>query len=209
MVVSVKKEYVTLVEALYPQYNKVDVVGQPSHFIVEFEVTSQEQLYKLESYEPCIVISSVIFDEKWTEEEFKQKALEFRRVNFKSRKKTLHELDGLQGDEFVEALLSFLYTGSTPLEETDVLPVLTSIGSASFVTLYLEAIQQYPESKLQAAILTFLQKVQVDMESLFYKKKALQIGSKLKVRLNKCLSEWVQSDQSSLAFINFIIKLTV
>lgn len=208
MVISIKPVYIPLLYILYPQYNPVKEIQQPDSFILIRDVTSREDFYKISKYPDCLVISKTLFGEQWDEKELCKQALEFRRVNFKSRKKSLPEIESLRDDDFTEALTNFIMTGILPLQEEDIMPVLTSIGSSSFAQVYLTSIQNYPEAKLRAAIMTFLSKIAVGTsESLFYKRKTIQLGSRLKSNLTKSISAYNNSDKSSLAFVEFIMSV--
>lgn len=209
MVISVDPLYKNIIFALYPSFTEVKEIQQPDNFIIQRDIKSQDELHKVSQFKDCIIISNVLFTERWTEKELCEKALEFRRVNFKSRKKTLSEIESLRGEEFCDALLQFIMTGDIPLQDVDIKPVLNAVGSAGFVELYLKAIEEYPERKLQAAILTFLTKLRLgSSDSLFYKKKTQQLGQVLERNINQAILEYTRSDRSSLAFVNFVMSAT-
>lgn len=207
MVINVKPTYLPLLYILYPQYNLVKEIQQPDNFIIVKDITSREDLYKVSKYSDCLIVSKTLFEAQWDEKELCKQALEFRRVNFKSRKKSLPEIETLRDTDFVEALTTFIMTGALPLQEEDIMSVLMSIGSASFAQEYLNSIQKYPEAKLRAAILTFLSKVLAGVsESLFYKRKVAQLQARLKANISTSLSHYNSSDKTSLAFVEFIIS---
>lgn len=209
MVIGTDIAYLPLVLALNPDKNLVQQVQQPSDFIVIRDVKSREDLHKLSYYSNCIIISSTLFEEKWTEDEYLKQALEYRRVHFKSRKKTLTELKGLKGQEFVDALLRFMFTGELPLEEEDTVSLFETIGSLRFAEEYLKMIEKQPEPKVQASVFTFLQKTLNEAnDSLYYRKKRQQFGTKLKANLVPALATYKRSDKSSLDFINLVVTLT-
>lgn len=209
MVINIKEAYKPILFVLFPSYTEVKEIQKPDSFIITRDVKTQMELHKLSQYKDCLVLSNVLFDEQWDEKKLIEMALEFRRVNFKSRKKTLHELEELRDSEFCDALITFTLTGELPLAEGDILPLLETVGSMMFVEKYFETIQQVPEKKVQAAILTFLTKVKTNMtDSLFYKKKALQFKANIEKNLITATRDYQQSDKSSLAFVNYIVNLT-
>lgn len=209
MVINIKEAYKPILFILFPSYTEVKEIQQPDSFIITRDVKTQMELYKLSSYKDCLILSNVLFEEQWDENKLMELALNFRRVNFKSRKKTLKELENLRDSEFCDALIQFTLTGELPLVEEDILPLLDSIGSMSFIETYLKTIKVVPERKVQAAILTFITKVRTNItDSLFYKKKALQFKNNLDKNLIQATREYQHSDKSSLAFVNYIVNLT-
>lgn len=210
MVIKIKPDYEDLLPLLFPDYDLVECIQQPTRFIVRRDIKSEFEKYQVLQFKECIIISNVIFEEEWNEERLCKEALEFRRKVYKSRKKTLPTIASLQGQEFFQALKEFITTGQEPITEESSIEFLSSVGSRSFTSEYLKLITKVPEAKVRAAVLTFLSKIRSNsVETIFYKKKHQQLSNPLNRNFVRAVQNYNRTDKSSLAFCNFIVELTI
>lgn len=208
---NIKSEYIPLLLFLYPSYSLLDKLVQNNNFIIVKDITSPAKKNTLDfRYEDCIFISSKVFDENWTEDVLKEKFLEFARVRFKSRKKTLKITE--TGNEFVEAIKQLIFVN--PLQEefndTEVVSLFSEFGSANFSKAYFKCLKTHPFPVVRSALMTFIQKVIIGEASIFYRKKNMLFGEKIKHNFLKALTSYQlrPQDNDGLSFLKFIKDLT-
>lgn len=208
---NIKSEYIPLLLFLYPSYSLLDKLVQNNNFIIVKDITSPAEKNTLDfRYEDCIFISSKVFDENWTEDVLKEKFLEFARVRFKSRKKTLKITE--TGNEFVEAIKQLIFVNplQEELNDNEVVFLFSEFGSANFSKAYFRCLATHPFPVVRSALMTFIQKVIIGEASIFYRKKNMLFGEKIKHNFLKALTSYQlrPQDNDGLSFLKFIKDLT-
>lgn len=180
-IVNLQPERLELLPLFFPAYFMETTLTRAENFILQYDVTSQRELILIEgSYTNYIIISHKIYKEDWDDEKLKELALEFRRIHFKSRKRTLAEIESGNPD-FNSQLKQFLFYGTTPIEETsEVLELFSSFGTMKFTEQFIRVCEVHPPPAVVAAMFTFLTKVFSENANLFYKKKFMALSSKVK-----------------------------
>lgn len=210
-IVSVKREYIPLLLVLYPDYEYVTSGPANRKFIMEKEVADPATKNRINYlYNDCIIVSNKLFDELWDEEVLKQKAVEFARVRFKSRKRTLQTI-ATEGSPFVEEVKNFIFNPGVEDEENteSVLKLFDLYGSAAFSEYYLKLLESQPFPKIRASLVTFIQKVIIGESSIYYRKKNAVLGDKLKNNFYKAYSSYRERNGGSkeLSFLKFLTDL--
>jgi hypothetical protein len=184
-VINIKKEHEIILGFLYPNYTIIkDSLYLSDDFIINKDIKSRtEREYLDVRFNNCLVISTMLFDEFWNEEVLEQKALEFARVHFKSRKKTI-SID--HDDNFIENLLNFMFLQNDEEESKEIFRLFDSFGSKTFNSVFLELSTEVPVPVLIASFNTFIYKIlNVSNQTVYYKKKSLLFGEKIKANLIK------------------------
>ena len=172
----------------------------------------KDELRKVrENYQNAIIISTKLYDELWDDEVLREKALEFRRVNFKTRKRTLADIPSEDPQFFIDNLISFMFTGEYNfIEDEGIMELFQSYGSLQFSDLFMKKVQEYPLSKVVASMFTFLSKVNNDSTTVFYKRKYQALGTKIEANFINAfdyLKRYNNHDELSyLAFFQMLVK---
>lgn len=197
---------------LYPSYEFVTTTNVNSKFILEYDICDQATKNKFDfRYNDAIIISNRLFDELWNEDKLKEKVIEFARVRFKSRRRTIKTID-TEGSDFVEELKAFAFLQSDVEEvESPIINLFNLYGSSAFYPAYMQVLEKEPFPKVRAALITFIQKVIIGESSLFYRKKNKVLGSKIKSNFLKAYSSYreMEKDQYGLSFLKFLKDLLV
>lgn len=203
-IIHIQKDRETLLSFLYPQYSIQDSLGT-SKFITHLNVANKRQCESLHAvYADCIIISDAFYEEDWNDEVLINKSIEFSRIHLGNRKKTLKPSE----DNFVQDVVSYIFSLDTSLVESTIVPLFESVGSKAFVHTFLELLRHNPYQQLQAAIFTFLSKCNPNSSSLFYKKKGLVLQPIMKSNIESALLEYNLSSKGPLDFCKFIVSLT-
>lgn len=205
-VINIKPEHEVLLSFLYPEYSITDSASVVNKFIVHRQVKSLSERETLNHYyDQGIFISSQIFDEIWDENKLKELCIEYARVHFKSRKKTLLT----SSETFVQDCVNFMFGITSEVDETDILELFDTVGSKSFPVKFFNMCESVPYSKLFSALLTFTSKLNVDTTSAYYKKKYLNFGPLIKKNLMKSIDTYTEriQDYSGCSECKFIMNL--
>ena len=169
---------------LYPNYSYVQGTSTNyySNFIMRRDITTPAERNRVyDQYDDCVIISSRLYDELWNADVLKSKALEFARVNFKSRKKTLNDLSSDDPQFFIDNLISFMFTGQYSfVEDEGIMELFQAYGSTKFEDLFIHKCEQFSTGKVVSSMLTFLSKITPEASSVFYKRKYQALGAKIK-----------------------------
>lgn len=210
--IHLKQEYIPLLLFLYPDYALLDNLSLNSKFIIVKDVCSpaDKNTYDFR-YHDCIFVSSRVFDEQWDEEILKAKFIEFARTRFKSRKKTLKTIN-TEGVGLIEEIkrLIFVEPQVNDTEESPVLRLFHEFGSANFSKVYFQVLQSTPFPVVRSSLMTFIQKVIAGEQSLFYRKKNMLYGQKIRTNFINAYCAYREriEDYQGLSFLKFIKDLT-
>lgn len=179
--INIEPQYERILSFLYPSYSLEENFGKYEKFILKKDIGTPNDLRKVrENYQNAIIISTKLYDELWDDEVLRDKALEFRRVNFKSRKRTLSDIPSDDPQFFIDNLISFMFTGEYDfIEDEGIMELFQAFGSLQFSDLFMKKVQQYPLTKVVASMFTFLSKVNENSTTVFYKRKYQALGTKL------------------------------
>lgn len=209
-IINIDPVYERLLPFLYPSYSIETALQKFNKFILKKDITNPVDMRILrDNYEDCVVISTKLYDEFWDEEKIREKALEFRRVNFKTRKRTLADLSSDDQVSFIDNILSFMFTGEYDfVEDEGIMELFNSYGSLKFSDLFMQKCEIYPPSKVIASMMTFLSKVNDSATTAFYMKKNSVLGSKIKENFTEAL-EYLKTypDINNLHFLTFFQML--
>lgn len=201
-VINISKDYEPILNFLYPTYTWLETPSKFRDFIVHKNITRKVDRELLDhNFESGVFISSQIFDSLWDEDKIKEQVLEYAKVKFKCRKKTLKTLN-TEGPEFIAECVNFIFTGLTFEEsETRIDELFRSYGSQQFLRLFLKFCEESGRGRTVAAMETFISKVLTGSESLYYKKAAMRLGSAIKQNLRGAVAE--QESFDPFFVINF------
>jgi len=173
-VVGCSPEVLQLLALLFPTYSITqELVYQ--NFLCIHDVSSQKEMFSIHSYyHNFVIISSKLFDVELTYEDLKELVLLYRRLNFKSRHKTIQSDEELTIDE----LCSFLYKPEVQ-QDSDLFELFSAVGTRMFATEFFKACESSPTQVVIKAISTFLSKVSGSPTSLFYKKQKARLYNRL------------------------------
>lgn len=205
-VININPEYERILTFLYPTYAFTDSPAVLSKFITHRDIKSKRERESLDiRFDDCIFISSQIFDEVWDEDMIKEKAIEFARLHFKSRKKTIPQCT----DNFIDDVINFMFGVSSEEETSLIYELFEAFGSVSFVKEYFQKSKQVPIPVLNSALNTFITKVINSDTSVYYKKKNLIYGGKIKANLESALSSFLlrEKDSYGLSIVKFYTDL--
>lgn len=210
--INIKSDYIPLLLFLFPEYSLVDKLVQNNKFIILKDIESPSEKNMMDfRYEDCVFVSHKVFDENWTEDILKEKFLEFARVRFKSRKKTL-KISNV-GSEFVDDIKNLIFVNPQleDSEDTEVIALFSEFGSSNFSKNYFHVLKTHPFPVVRSALMTFIQKVIIGESSIFYRKKNMLFGDKIKKNFLKALTNYQLRPQDSqgLSFLKFVKDLTV
>lgn len=210
-VINIKPEHERILLFLYPTYSYSDSVRTVSKFITHKDVCSRVERDNLDfRYQDAVIISNRIFDEVWDEETIKNKVLEFSRVTFKSRKRTI-EID--KDDYFVDNLIKFLFSQEdSSTEDSSIMNLFNTFGSKLFNKEFLTLAQYIPVSVLTASMNTFITKIiQEESSSIFYKKKSILFKDKIRSNFIKAYDSYSLRDKDStgLSYVKFCNDLVI
>lgn len=210
--INIEPQYERILTFLYPSYAIEEQFGKYEKFIIKRDIGSPNELRKVrENYQNAIIISTKLYDELWDDEVLREKALEFRRVNFKTRKRTLADISSEDPQFFIDNLISFMFTGEYNfIEDEGIMELFQSYGSLQFSDLFMKKVQEYPLSKVVASMFTFLSKVNNDSTTVFYKRKYQALGTKIEANFINAfdyLKRYNNHDELSyLAFFQMLVK---
>lgn len=205
-VINIKPEYELILGFLYPNYAITDSLSVTSKFITHRNVKSKIEREALDLYyTDGVFISSQIFDEIWDEDKIKQECIEFSRLKFKNRKKTIIT----SSDTFIQDCVNFIFQSSSEEEDLAITKLFDSFGSAEFISQFVLLSEKIPYQKLTASMITFLSKIKSDSNSAFYKKKALLYEKKINDNMLSALDNYNNSnrDESGLNECSFFVQL--
>lgn len=210
--INIEPQYERILTFLYPSYAIEEQFGKYEKFIIKRDIGSPNELRKVrENYQNAIIISTKLYDELWDDEVLREKALEFRRVNFKTRKRTLADIPSEDPQFFIDNLISFMFTGEYNfIEDEGIMELFQSYGSLQFSDLFMKKVQEYSLSKVVASMFTFLSKVNNDSTTVFYKRKYQALGTKIEANFINAfdyLKRYNNHDELSyLAFFQMLVK---
>lgn len=175
-----QRGYSRILQFLYPSYSVTSGISLCRQFIVEHDVVSRQERELLDmDYEDCIFISSRVFDEMWDEVVIRREVLACAKSRFGSRKRQFTTV-AAEGDAFIDECISFLFFGSTTDDEdTGLLAVFESMGTASFGVRFLKECALRGSGLVSASVGSFVQRVLRGGDSLFYRRARLRIGRSL------------------------------
>lgn len=175
-VINIVPEYEVILGFLFPEYTITDSAAVTSKFITHRTVKSKAEREALDwQYADCIFISTQIFDEVWDEEKIKQECIEFSRLRFKNRKKTINTTK----EAFAHDCINFIFGVSNIEEESAITELFDSFGSQAFPQKFFKLCEELSYQQVVAAMITFISKIKKDSTSVFYKKKAMLLEDKL------------------------------
>lgn len=195
---------------LYPNYSIEETLQKFDKFIVHRDVTSPSDKMRIEgNYDDCIIISNKIYNEYWDADVLKQKALDFARINFRSRKRSLNDLSTEDPQLFIDNLISFMFTGEFDfVEEETIVELFNVYGSQKFNDMFMQKLQQYPAQKVIASMMTFITKVLNPGNSVFYKRKCSVLSEKIKYNFKSAFTYLkYHEDLNNLHYLYFFQKL--
>lgn len=205
-VINILPENEILLSFLFPEYAVVDSAAVTSKFITHRTVRSCAEREVLDlHYSDGIFISTQIFDELWDEQRLSQECIEFSRVRFKNRKKTLP----YNKDTFVQDCINFIFGIPSIEEESTVTDLFDSFGSASFPVKYFNVTQHIPYQQVVAALTTFVTKLNKDSTSVYYKKKAMLLEDKIHSNMLSAIDAYNSSlhDESGVSECKLFMDL--
>ncbi len=205
-VISIPEEYEALLSFLFPTYSCADSALSTSKFIAHRDVKSKRERETLDLYyQDAVFISTQIFDEFWDEEKLKSLVVEFSRVNFKNRKKSYEYTK----ETFVKDSLDFMFGIIPDEQEASIFELFDAFGSMNFVKKYLEKSLQIPIAILNSSLDTFLTKILTDRTSVYYRKKNMTLGDKIKRNLSSSLDALIfrEKDNLGLSTVKFYLDL--
>lgn len=205
-VINIDKSHEPILSFLFPTYSIVESSAVSNKFITHRDIKSKAERDSLEvKYNDCIFISTQIFDEFWDEEIIKSKVIEFSRVNFKNRKTKLETNKAT----FVDDCIKFMFCMSETEEEQSINEMFENFGSAIFVKEFLKLSTKVPYQVLISSLFTFVQKILSSENSIFYKKKSILFGEKIKRNLSKAVDEYNLRDKDNygLSQVKFFVDL--
>lgn len=209
-IINIDQAYERLLPFLYPSYSIETTLQKFNKFILKKDITNPVDMRILnENYEDCVVISSKLYSEFWDEDKIRELALEFRRVNFKTRKRTLADLSSEDSTIFIDNIISFMFTGEYDfIEDEGIMELFNSYGSLKFSDLFLQKCEIYPPSKVIASMMTFISKINDSATTAFYMKKNSVLGPKIKDNFIEAL-DYVKTypDMNNLHFLTFFQML--
>lgn len=208
-VISIKPEYVRFLLFLYPTYTFTQSGNVVNKFITCRDIKSPAEMNSVKyHYSDAVIVSSQLYDEVWDEEVLKNKCVEYARVHFKSRKKSVPVV-ATEGDEFIDELIKFMFGGMSFSDEGSIFELFNSFGSKAFDEQYIKYLETHPFPPLKAAMLTFISKVISDSTSIYYKKKFMQYGSKIKINFIRAYDSYIVrgDDIYGLSFLKFLKDL--
>lgn len=210
-----QRGYARILQFLYPTYSVTRSMSLCREFIVEHDVTSRQERDLLDvDYEDCVIISGRMFDELWTEEVIRREVLSCARSRFGSRKRQFVPVS-TEGDAFIDECISFLFFGSvTEDEDSGVLPLFDSLGTAAFGRSFLEACSRQGSSLIAASVGGFIQRLLKGGDSLYYRRARLRLGRTLQgnivraVEAQRYVSGYFSTHFRDLSQLWFFTNLT-
>jgi len=213
LVINIKDDLFDIIPFLYPNLSIEHELRKSDRFILKMDIRSKKDMMNLEDrFDDYVVISKVLYNENWDEAKIIEQLIEFSRVRFKCRKRTLPELLTLEGHEFIDRAKQFMFEGSLNQEEEEsILELFNLFGQAKFIERFLQMAETIPVQKLVSSINTFVTKVAAgrDSSSLFYKKKAIVLDTKIISNYKKAIENFNYShrDPHGLNYLKFYIDL--
>lgn len=197
--INISPEFENILGFLYPDYQILSSGFASKKFITHYDVTSLVEKDSLNlRYSDAIIISTKIFDEVWDLTKIKEEVLLYQHKVFRSRKKSIST------DDPNEMLMSCFFEEIE--EDSKIIELFDTIGSRQFIQKFLEFSKTTPAPVLESAVLTFLNKVMMDTSSVYYKKKFMTLGPKIKANFVTAYDSYKLRvpDQHGLSFIKFI-----
>lgn len=189
-VINILPEHEPILSFLFPTYAITDSAAVTSKFITHRTVRSKAEREALDwQYSDCVFISTQIFDELWDEDKIKQECIDFSRIRFKNRKKTLTT----NKDTFVKDCVDFIFGVPSLEDESSITELFESFSSASFPTKFFNICESYPYQQVVASMITFISKIRKDSTSVFYKKKAMLLEDKINANMLESIDEYNQT----------------
>lgn len=188
IVINIAKKYECLLPFLFPTYSVCldEECYSASGFITHRDIESKAEREMLDfKYSDCVIISQKIFDEMWDEKLIAEKALEFSKVTFKNRKKSIK----YETETFVDDIINGIFMVNSDEEEAKVSELFNLIGSAQLLPAMMQLSKSMPIQKINSAILTFISKIDKDAVSPNFKRAYIRFGSKLDKNKMKAISE--------------------
>lgn len=204
-VVNCPSQYEPLLAFLYPTYSILEKGFGSSKFITHYDVKSLVERDKLNFlYQDAVIISNQIFDVILSEDEIIKRSVEFSRKTLHNRKSKLV----LSKDAPVDDCVSFIFQTKSEEQENSILELFDLYGSKQFNTKFLELTNTIPLQVIIAAITTFICKI-LTADSVYYKRKNITLGQKIRDNFQKALDEYnlrtflQKSDDYGLSILKF------
>ena len=205
-IINIQKEYEDVLYFLYPDYS----MSRSVDFCVFTEdIKEHERLeYYRGAYSNAVIISRVLYDELWDVEKISDKVLNFRRVHFGCRKKSLK----LSQDKLVEEAVEFIVSGKSPdesVEDTKTIDLFNSFGTRDFPYRFFTLSKTVPVPILVRTMLTFMTKV-LTSGSSFYARFNRAYAKRMRGNLDEALRFYSETEKDSygLYFVMFCELLT-
>lgn len=209
-IINIDPAYERILSFLYPRYSIETELQKYDRFIVHKDITCPAERIRVENnYSDCIIISTKIYHELWDADLIKEKAIEFARVNFKCRKRTLSELSSEDPHIFIDNIISFMFTGELDfVEDEGITELFNQYGSVKFNELFMQKIEEYPPSKVIASMMTFITKILNPGQSVYYKKKNSVLEKKIRQNFEEAFTYLQRyGDFNNMHYLYFFQKL--
>ena len=209
-IISIKPEYERILLFLYPTYSYTDSKFVISNFIIKKDIKSKAEQNMIEYHlSDGIIISNQIFDEIYDENKLKELALNFARVHFKSRKRTLTTV-AKDGSEFIDELINFMFFQSTDEgDDSKILDLFNSYGSFKFSSLFMKMCYLGNKRAVVNSMNTFISKILQDTSSIFYKRKKMIFEKKIRSNFLSAYDSFINrgDDLYGLSYLKFFDDL--
>ena len=143
----------------------------------------------------------------WDEEKIKQECLEFSRIRFKNRKKTLNTTR----ETFIKDCIDFIFGIPNIEEDSEINELFESFGSGMFPSKFFKISERIPHQQVFASMITFISKIRKDTNSAFYRKKAMLFEDKINKNIYDALDNYDMGikDQMGVQECNLLMSLTL
>ena len=127
-------------------------------------------------------------------------------LGHKNRKKSYP----INKETFLQDSINFLFSLSSEEQESSIGEVFNAFGSVSFIGIFLKNTQSIPVAVLTSSMNTFLNKVFTDNVSVYYRKKSIVYGDKIRANLKKSMENYLfrDRDEFGLSIVKFFSDLT-
>lgn len=193
-VINIPTAYECILPFLFPTYSICDPCYANSNFITHRDITSKTEREQIDiEYSDCVFISHKIFDEMWDEATIAKYALEFSKVHFKNRRKSIP----YDSKTFIEDILNGMFGITSETEDAKISELFKLIGSSQLIPAIMQLSTEIPMQKIISAILTYISKIDKDSPNVIYKRAYIRFGGKLERNKMQALTEYTYRKDTS------------
>lgn len=174
---------------LHPTYSYTDGITKFREFITHHDVQSTHEREMLDHlHEDAVVISTRVFDTLYTPEIMADEVVAFARRHFKSKKRVL-KLQSTTPELMVRECLDFLFLEAQTSDAVAIEDLFRSYGSKAFLNTFTRACALSGHWRVIASMETFIQKVLMDTQTVYYLRARQRLLTSLQQNLEAAVAE--------------------